>query len=74
MSKDNQVEISLNSNEALVLFDFLSRFSEQEELIIQDSSEKQALWNLLALLEKQLVEPFASNYAELIENAREALK
>jgi len=74
MPKENKVEISLSSDEALILFEFLSRFSEDEELSIQDSSEKQSLLNLLALLERQLVEPFSKNYSELLENARKALK
>lgn len=74
MPKENKVEIILSSNEALVLFEFLLRFSEDEELSIKDSSEKQALLNLLAKFEKQLVEPFSMNYFELLENARKALK
>ncbi len=74
MPKETKVEITLSSDEALVLFEFLSRFSEDDELSIHDPSEKQALWNFLAVLEKQLEKPFSKKYSELLESARKALK
>jgi len=43
-------------------------------LSIHDPSEKQALWNFLAVLEKQLEKPFSKKYSELLESARKALK
>ena len=54
----DEVEIKLTKDEALVLFDFMSRFSNEDKLSIQDQSEERALWNLTCVLEKELTEPF----------------
>ena len=64
------MRIELTSDEALVLFEFLERFKEQEALTIEDQAEQQALWNLSALLQKQLSEPFSTSYQELLSEAR----
>jgi hypothetical protein len=64
----------LTDNEALVIFEFLSRFSETSKLDIIDQAESRALWNLRAVLEKQLVEPFMPNYLELLRRARDELR
>ena len=74
MMTDRNVHFALNHNEALVLFEFLSRFSEKETLTIEDQAEEQALNNLLCVLETMLSEPFMPNYLELLENARKALR
>ena len=66
--------IELSHQEALILFEFLARFKEQDALSIEDQAEQQALWNLAALLEKELVEPFSANYMQLLEQAREHLR
>ena len=52
------IEIRLTGDEALVIFEFLARFDESQTLKIIDQAEERALWNLHALLEKKLVEPF----------------
>lgn len=69
-----KVELKVTKDEALVLFELLSRFSEEEKLSIQDQAEKRALWNLTGALEKALTEPFSSNWSELIEAARGRLR
>jgi hypothetical protein len=73
MPKD-KIKIELTKDEALVLFEFLSRFSESENLDIQHQSEERVLWNLTCSLEKILVEPFKENYDEILNLARERLK
>jgi hypothetical protein len=70
MMVDTVVKIELNSDEALVLFEFLSSFSDTDQLKIEDQAEKRVLWNIYSDLEKTLVEPFQENYAELLEAAR----
>lgn len=70
----NRVEVRLTPDEALVLFEFLSRYSDGDELRVEDQAEQRALWNLCCLLEKQLVEPFNPNYFELLESARNRLR
>ncbi len=74
MKDENQIKIELSNKEALVLFAILSRFSESEKISIEDSSEKWVFEDLLALLEKQLVEPFKDNYDVLLEKAREEIR
>jgi hypothetical protein len=68
------IEIKLTGDEALVLFEFLARFDESQTLNIIDQSEERALWNLHAVLQKQLAEPFNSDYKELLNLARNRLR
>lgn len=68
------VHLELTSDEALVLFEFLSRFDDEGTLTIQDQAEQRALWNLHGLLQKQLVEPFDPNYKALLAAAQDRLR
>jgi hypothetical protein len=68
------VQITLASDEALVLFNLLSRFEDKDKMKFIDQSEKIVLWLLLGKLEKILVEPFKSNYLDLLSDSRERLK
>lgn len=68
------VNLQLTGDEALVLFEFLQRFSETEKLAIADQAEERALWNICCLLEKCLAEPFSSNYVRLLAQARARLR
>lgn len=75
MTKQNQgIEIKLTGDEALVLFEFLSRFDESQALEIVDQSEERVLWNLHGDLQKKLVEPFKSDYRDLLRSARNRLR
>ena len=58
MGQPDSVNITLTGHEALVLFDFLARFNQQERFPFQDQSEQRVLWDLEADLEEQLAEPF----------------
>ena len=68
------VQFELTADEALVLFDLLSRYCDTDVLAVEDQAEQRALWNLLGLFEKQLVEPFRLDYGELLATARERLR
>jgi hypothetical protein len=68
------VRVALTGDEALVLFEFLARYVESDAIVIEDQAEQRALWNLLGLLEKQLVEPFASDYLDLLRQSRDRLR
>jgi hypothetical protein len=77
MNKHNdtsEVQISLTADEALVLFEFLNRFEESNELTIVDQAEERALSNLLGPLQKQLVLPFQEDYVEQLRQARNRLR
>ncbi len=70
----NQIEIKFSKDEAVVLFEFLTRFVEENKLQIEDSAEAQTLWNLQCELEKILTEPFQENYEQIIKEARNRLR
>jgi hypothetical protein len=72
MQEDN-ITITLDRKEALLLFDFLSRFNERTNT--QDyeyKSDQTVLWNFEAILEAHLSEVFQPNYIEIIDKARKA--
>jgi hypothetical protein len=68
------VRLELTADEALVLFEFLSSYCDSNVLSIEDQAEQRALWNLLCLLEKQLVEPFRPEYHQLVQQVRDRLR
>ena len=74
MNDKEQIAIKLSSLEAIVLFEFLSRFSNEGKLELIDQAEERVLWNICADLESILVEPFMENYHELLTKAREAVR
>lgn len=56
------------------MFEFISRYSETDQLIIEDQAEQRALWNLECRLQKILVEPFDPSYRQLVQAARNRLR
>ncbi|MFE3869602.1 hypothetical protein ACFX5F_00005 [Flavobacterium sp. ZS1P70] len=69
-----ELSIKLTKNEALILFDFLSRFNQSENNeIFEDKAEQKIFWTIGALLEKQLTEPFLPNYKDIISEARKEI-
>lgn len=71
---DNRIRLDLSSAEALVLFEWISRFNEAENTSFDDPAEQRALWLIEGRLESSLVEPFAANYRELLARAREVVR
>ncbi|MFK7739921.1 MAG: hypothetical protein AB8H80_06320 [Planctomycetota bacterium] len=47
------IQVQLESDEALVLFEFLRRFCDSDRLSVEDQAEERVLWDLLAMLEQQ---------------------
>ena len=45
----DNINITLTNDEALVLFEMLSRFSDSNNLAIAHQAEERALWNLTYL-------------------------
>lgn len=64
------VQIELADDEALVLFELLASGKLADGV---EAPERNALWALEALLEKQLTAPFSESYANLLEQARASL-
>ncbi|MFN8194708.1 MAG: hypothetical protein U0R80_10555 [Nocardioidaceae bacterium] len=74
MTDTGDVTITLTSDEALVLFDLLHRWEDASLVSApQHKGEQVALWNLSALLERELREPFDAHYGRLVEAARARL-
>jgi len=77
---ERDVTVSLTKAEALVLFEWLHQnkgpadSSTTDRYDIFDPSDRVALWSLSAALESTLVEPFTSDYDEVIEAARSELR
>ncbi|MDB5554591.1 MAG: hypothetical protein JWL86_4575 [Rhizobium sp.] len=74
----SEITFKLTNDEALVIFEVLSRWSQPEssgppDEIFEHASEKQALHNLLCVLEAELAEPFRDDYDELLKAARSRL-
>jgi hypothetical protein len=65
-----RVKIELTSDAALVLYDWLTRFNQRADIDLADQAEERVLFDLEAILEKALVAPLQSDYADLLVQAR----
>lgn len=67
--------MGLTNDEALVLFDFLSRLlDDKQNLNFTDIAEDRLLNDILAMLERILSEPFSIKYKELLSQAKDRIK
>jgi len=72
---DKKINIELTNDEAIVLFEFLGRFNENDDLSrFEDQSEQRILWDLECILAKKLSEPFLTDYKEIVNKAREIVR
>ena len=67
---NEKVILELSNDEALILFEWIKRFNEQDNQEFEDQAEERVLWNLEALLEKSLTTPFDRDYKALLNEAR----
>ncbi len=75
MTENNEILIKLNKDQALVLFEFLARFSDEgHKNIFKDHAEEIILWKIEGQLEKILVEPFMPNYPDILIEARNRIR
>jgi hypothetical protein len=68
------VAIQLSPDEALVLFDWLSRFNESGDATFRDQAEQRVLWDIEAALESNLVAPLDPQYERLLAQARDRVR
>jgi hypothetical protein len=68
--QSTRVKLEVTSDEALVLYDWLTRFNQRDNTEFADQSEERVLYDLEAMLEKVLMAPLQSDYAELLAQAR----
>lgn len=74
-----EVAVTFTKDEALVLFEWLHRredlgLDSMEALACVDQAEQRVLWDLSAVLETVLVEPFRNDYGKVIDDARARLR
>src|SRR6185295_10277386 len=74
------VTIELKEDAALVLFEFLARHDEMNnvspiiELRAEDQAEILALWEVHGALERTLAEPFHKDYKTMVDTARASVR
>ena len=69
----NTVEVLLSQDQALVLFEFFSRFSETNQLRLKNNAEFVALSEIAAQIEQTLVQPLQPDYSDLLAGAQARL-
>ena len=77
MTDQQNITLTITKDEALVLFEFLARFNENEPDrpdIFEDQAERRVLWNIECLLQEQLAEPFRLDYIDLLREARNKIR
>lgn len=66
--------LSLTREQAIVLFDWLSREEERDSIPTEHPAEMRVLWEIEAQLEQGLVEPFQPDYPAIVASAREQVE
>jgi hypothetical protein len=73
MDGETNVTLSLTHDQALVLFDWLSREDGKKRIPVEHQAEQEVLWVMEAQLERALVEPLAADYDAAVSAARQRL-
>jgi hypothetical protein len=76
MADEDDITVTLTRDEAIVLFEFLTRYSSASgELKIVDQAEQRVLSDIQAILESTLPEPINNpGYEERVARARSAVR
>jgi hypothetical protein len=70
-----KVSIELTKEEAIVFYEFLCKFNENEDLSrFEDQAEQRVLWDIECKLEKELSEPLRADYKEIVKKARDKVR
>jgi hypothetical protein len=69
MARDT-VALELSSDEALVLFELIARLNKRDDLSFDDQAEQRVLWDIEAMLERELGAPLRADYSQLLADAR----
>jgi hypothetical protein len=73
MKTASDVTLSLTADQALVLFEWLTREDGKVRLPTEHLAEQAVLWDIEAQLERVLVAPFQADYVEKVSAARERI-
>ena len=68
-----EVTLSLTCDQALVLFEWLSREDGRSRIPTEHQAEQKVLWEIEGQLERALVEPLQPDYSAAIVAARERI-
>lgn len=71
MTVKSGMTLSLTHDQALVLFEWLSREDGRNSIPAEHEAERKVLWLLEGQLERTLVEPLQADYRALVAVARE---
>ena len=71
--ESEKVTVEFSLDEALVLFEWLTRSDAQSKLIVEHPAERQVLWLIEGQLERVLRAPLDPQYRTLLEEARKRL-
>jgi hypothetical protein len=74
MVKEAKVTLELTADEALVLFEWLSRFNQNDNVAFEDAAEQRVLFDLESKLESSLTAPLEPNYKGLLAEARSRVR
>lgn len=69
-----EIVLKLSKQEALVFFEWLAKVEPMGTTVFQHPSEEKMLWKLQCQLESALSEPFAANYADIVDEARSSVE
>lgn len=67
------VTIRLTADQALVLFEWLTREDGKDGLPTEHQAEQNVLWEIEAQLERILIDPLQPDYAVRVASARDRL-
>jgi hypothetical protein len=68
------VAIHLTADEALVLFAWLSEFNDSGDATFSDQAEQRVLWDIEAVLERNLAAPLDPEYDRLLAEAQSRVR
>ena len=72
--EEKEIVLRLSESEAWVLFEFVKRFSDTDELKIEDYSERRALWNLCCVFERTLSSANIDDFESFLESCKSKLR
>jgi hypothetical protein len=74
-NENRDISIVFSEDEAIVFFEWLHKFNEEERPgLTQDQAEERLLFDLEAELEKVVSSAFSDNYKKLLLKARERIR
>jgi hypothetical protein len=72
--EQRKVTLELSQEQALVFFEWLTKFNASEGRRFEDQAEERVLWDIEAMLESSLVDPFDARHEERLAEARAAVR